>query len=87
MEASPLQMLEKSGIGVAAQLTNTLSNRDAFLGTPQRMAPEVLQKYQYDGKVLSGCCACLSCVTLLPKQIPHRCTQQQYIWHLDRDNI
>lgn len=58
--------------GVAAQLSNTMSKRNTFIGTPHWMAPEVIQESRYDGKVsislhlqlggssvsCSGCCAC-----------------------------
>ena len=37
--------------GVAAQLSNTMSKRNTFIGTPHWMAPEVIQESRYDGKV------------------------------------
>ena len=43
--------------GVAAQLSNTMSKRNTFIGTPHWMAPEVIQESRYDGKVgLSPVC-------------------------------
>ena len=42
--------------GVAAQLSNTMSKRNTFIGTPHWMAPEVIQESRYDGKV--GCPPC-----------------------------
>ena len=41
--------------GVAAQLTNTMSKRNTFIGTPHWMAPEVIQESRYDGKVGLSC--------------------------------
>jgi serine/threonine protein kinase len=46
--------------GVAAQLTNTLSKRNTFIGTPHWMAPEVIQESRYDGKVWCSLCTASS---------------------------
>ena len=64
--------------GVAAQLSNTMSKRNTFIGTPHWMAPEVIQESRYDGKVCpialssTPCASChhTLCSYLLPKGLP-----------------
>ena len=43
--------MKVADFGVAAQLSNTMSKRNTFIGTPHWMAPEVIQESRYDGKV------------------------------------
>lgn len=53
--------------GVAAQLSNTMSKRNTFIGTPHWMAPEVIQESRYDGKVCQfPCLVCLVPPALMP---------------------
>ena len=54
--------------GVAAQLSNTMSKRNTFIGTPHWMAPEVIQESRYDGKVIHPGLTFITCCVSLSKQ-------------------
>lgn len=57
--------------GVAAQLTNTMSKRKTYIGTPHWMAPEVIAESRYDGKASrpSWLCCLQTIVGSMPQQV------------------